>query len=113
MTTQHFEITVRETPGGMLHVCLAGDFDMGVGNALADALAAAAARSGVRGVQVDLSRTTFLDSHGIAGLVAGYEAAHRAGHRLTVVNCHGLVRDVLRVTGLLEVLTGSAEPAAG
>jgi anti-anti-sigma factor len=113
VTTQHFEITVRQTSGGVLHVCLAGDFDMGVGDALSDTLVAAAARPGVHRVIVDLERTTFLDSHGIAGLVAGYEAALRAGRRLTVVNCHGLVRDVLVVTGLLEVLSSRSEPAAG
>jgi anti-sigma B factor antagonist len=111
VTTQHFEITVQQTSPGVLHVCLAGDFDMAVGGALSDTLVAAAARPGVHQVIVDLGRTTFLDSHGIAGLVAGYEAAARAGRHLAVVNCHGMVREVLQVTGLLEVL--SAEPAAG
>jgi anti-anti-sigma factor len=113
VTTQHFEITVQATSAGVLHVCLAGDFDMAVGDELSDTLVAAAGRAGVREVFVDLARTTFLDSHGIAGLVAGYEAAARVGRRFTVVNCHGLVREILRVTGLLQVLCESSEPAAG
>ena len=53
---------------------------------------------------MDLDRTRFLDSHGIAGLVAGYEEAARAGMRFTVVNAHGMVERVLDITGLSEVL---------
>jgi anti-anti-sigma factor len=68
----------------------------------------------VSAVVVDLQRTIFLDSHGVAGLVAGYDAATRAGQRFTAINTHGLVKQVLDVTCLSEVLLDheqSATPA--
>jgi len=104
VTTPHFEITSQLTPDGVLRVCLSGDFDMNVGAELSDRLVDAATDPGVTRVVVDLERTRFLDSHGIAGLVAGYEEAARAGMRFTVVNAHGMVERVLEITGLSEVL---------
>jgi anti-anti-sigma factor len=52
---------------------------------------------------VDLQRTEFLDSHGIAGLLAGFEAATSAGRRFSVINAKGVVRQVLEITGLAEL----------
>ena len=104
VTTPIHEISTRTTPGGVLHVCLAGDFDMSVAAELSDALVRAARAPGVRELMVDLRRTEFLDSHGIAGLLAGYEAARRAGRRFGVTNAEGMVRQVLEITGLAEVL---------
>jgi anti-anti-sigma factor len=104
VNTPHFEIVSQLTPGGVLRVGLAGDFDMSVGDTLSEALVAAARRPGVSRVVVDLDRTVFLDSHGIAGLVAGFEEATRAGRGFTVTNARGLVREVLDITGLAEVL---------
>jgi anti-sigma B factor antagonist len=102
--TPHFEIVSQLTPDGMVRVRLSGDFDMNVGAELADTLVGAANSPDVAGVVVDLDDTEFLDSHGIAGLVAGYEEATRAGVRFTVINAHGLVKRVLDITGLSEVL---------
>jgi anti-sigma B factor antagonist len=104
VTLPHYEIASQLTPDGVLRVCLSGDFDMNVGAELADTLVRAANNPEVIRVVVDLDRTTFLDSHGIAGLVAGYEEAGRSGMRFTVVNAHGLVQRVLDITGLSEVL---------
>ncbi len=104
MTTPHFEIASQLTPDGVLRVRLSGDFDMNVGAELSDTLVDAANNPDVTLVVVDLERTKFLDSHGIAGLVAGYEEAARAGMRFTVVNAHGMVKRVLDITGLSEVL---------
>ncbi|KUL30760.1 hypothetical protein ADL15_24245 [Actinoplanes awajinensis subsp. mycoplanecinus] len=88
----------------MLRVCLAGEFDMSVGDALSRALLEAAGRPGVTRVLVDLTHTRLIDSHAIAGLVAGYQAATSAGRSFTVVNGRGLVQQVLDITGLSEVL---------
>jgi anti-anti-sigma factor len=103
VTTPHHEISTRTTPGGVLHVCLAGDFDMSVAGELSDALVRAARAPGVERVVVDLQRTAFLDSHGIAGLLAGFEAATSAGRPFSVINARGVVRQVLEITGLAEV----------
>ena len=112
VNTSPFEIIAEPVPGGFFRVRLAGEFDMSVGDALSEALVDAARRPGVTAVVVDLRRTSFLDSHGVAGLIAGYEAAARAGRHFTAVNAHGLVKDVLDITGLSEVLLDRDHPAA-
>src|SRR4051812_25441279 len=92
-------------PTGVVRVRLSGEFDMSVGDALAAALREAAGRPGVSGVVVDLEHARLIDSHAVAGLVAGYETATAAGRGFTVVNARGLVRQVLDITGLSEVFT--------
>ncbi|MDI6103058.1 STAS domain-containing protein [Actinoplanes sp. NEAU-A12] len=104
VTTPPFTISSHETPTGLLRVSLSGEFDMSVGDALSRALVDAARRPGVTRVIVDLEHTRLIDSHAVAGLVAGYEAAAAVGRGFTVVNGGGLVQQVLDVTGLSEVL---------
>ncbi|WP_344936475.1 STAS domain-containing protein [Actinoplanes nipponensis] len=104
VTTPIHEISTRPVAGGVLEVGLAGDFDMSVAAELSDALVRAARAPGVRRVVVDLRHTAFLDSHGIAGLLAGFEAAAQAGRQFSVTNAAGMVRQVLDITGLAEVL---------
>lgn len=77
---------------------------MSVGDALAGALVEAARRPDVTGVVVDLEKTSLIDSHALAGLVAGHEAATAARRGFTVVNGRGMVQQVLDITGLSEVL---------
>jgi anti-anti-sigma factor len=113
VSTPQFAIVSQRTPDGALCVCLAGDFDMTVGTALSDALVEAARLPGVTQVVVDLQRAAFLDSHGVAGLVAGFEAATHAGRPFTVVNAHGMVRRVLDITGLSDLLIDDESHAAG
>jgi anti-anti-sigma factor len=104
VTTPHFTIAPMEAPIGVLRLSLAGDFDLSVGDALAEALLEAARRPGITRVIVDLEHTRFIDSHAVAGLVAGYQAATLARRGFTVVNGQGLVQEVLDITGLSEVL---------
>jgi anti-anti-sigma factor len=103
VTTPPFAISSQEKPTGVLRVSLSGEFDMSVGDALSGALLEAARRPGTTRVIVDLEHTELIDSHAIAGLVAGYEAAIAAGRGFTVVNSNGLVQQVLDITGLSEV----------
>jgi anti-anti-sigma factor len=109
VSTPHFTISTLEAAGGVLRVCLAGEFDMSVGDALRQALTDAARRPGASRVIVDLQRTTLIDSHAIAGLVHGYEVATAAGVGYSVVNGHGLVEEVLNITGLAEVFRPSGD----
>ena len=104
VTTPPFTISSLETPTGVLRVSLSGDFDMSIGDALSSFFADASRRPGITHVVVDLAHTRFVDSHAVAGLVAGYEKATSAGRRFTVVNGHGMVQQVLDITGLSEVL---------
>jgi anti-anti-sigma factor len=106
VTTPIHEISTRLGPGGVVRVELAGDFDMSVAPELTGALVRAAGTPGGELVEVDLRHTAFLDSHGIAGLLAGYEAATLAGLGFRVVNAAGIVRQVLQITGLAEVFAG-------
>ena len=110
VTTPIHEIRTELGPGGVLRVGLAGDFDMSVAAELSDALVRAARAPGARRVEVDMRHTDFLDSHGIAGLLAGFEAAGRAGRAFAVTNAHGMVRQVLEITGLAEVFGVAREP---
>jgi anti-anti-sigma factor len=112
VTTPIHEISTSTTSGGVLHVRLVGDFDMSVSDELSGALVRAARTPGVRRVVVDLGPTAFLDSHGIAGLLAGFEAAAQAGRRFTVTNAGGMVRQVLEITGLAEVFADQPEAEA-
>jgi anti-anti-sigma factor len=104
VTTPPFVISPREEQPGVLRVHLTGDFDMSVGDALASTLTDASRRSGITDVIVDLKHTRFIDSHAVAGLVAGYEAMTLAGGRFSVVNGRGMVQQVLDITGLSDVL---------
>jgi anti-anti-sigma factor len=104
VSTPHYEIVAGQARAGVLRVCLSGEFDMSVGETLADALTEAAVRPGVTRVEVDVAGTRFLDSHGIAGLVAGFDAAQRAGRAFRVTEARGMVRQVLDITGLSEIL---------
>src|SRR5690348_2230658 len=88
----HFQIDTRRGAGGVTRVCLAGDFDMSVGTELSDALVAAVREPGVTWVVVDMARTVFLDSHGVAGLIAGFDEAVRAECRFTVTRVRGTVK---------------------
>jgi anti-anti-sigma factor len=112
VNTSPFEITAEPLPGGSVRVSLVGEFDMGVGDTLSETLVGAARHPGGTAVVVDLQRTIFLDSHGVAGLVAGYAAATQAGRRFTVINARGLVEQVLEITGLAEVLLDDSHPRA-
>ncbi|MET0423247.1 MAG: STAS domain-containing protein [Actinoplanes sp.] len=104
MTTPPFAISVLAAPDGVVRVRLSGDFDMSVGNALADTLVETARRPGGTAVVVDLEQTRLIDSHAVAALVAGYQAATSARRDFTVVNGRGIVQQVLDITGLSEVL---------
>ena len=60
----------------------------------------------VAGLVVDLHGVSFLDSTGIAALVAGMRAARQRRVPFTVINPQHQVRMVLEVTGLLGALSG-------
>jgi anti-anti-sigma factor len=112
VNSEQFQIATQPAGGGVLRVRLAGEFDMSVGSALSDALVEAVRAPGVTWVVVDLERTVFLDSHGVASLVAGFDEAVRAGRRFTVTRARGTVKHVLEITGLDEVLVDDDEPLA-
>jgi anti-sigma B factor antagonist len=84
-------------------VCLSGDIDLAAADELRRALMAAAAIA-VR-IEVDLSGVTFLDSCGIAALVASRNVAHDHQCELVVSRLSPQASRVLEITGLLRSLT--------
>lgn len=104
VTTPPSTVSYHLTPTGVLRICLSGEFDLSAGNTLAQALVEAAGRPHVTQILVDLEHTRLIDSHAVAALVAGYQAATAAQREFTVVNGHGIVQQVLDITGLSEVL---------
>jgi hypothetical protein len=61
---------------------------------------------------VDLHRTSFLDSHGVTSLLAGYQATVQAGRHFTALHAHGLVKRRPRHHRPSEVLLDRDHPAA-
>ena len=59
---------------------------------------------------LDLSKVTFMDSSGLGAVVAVWVSAKRAGTELKLVSLGQRVRDLLRVTGLEQVLAVSRFP---
>ena len=59
---------------------------------------------GVRRIEVDIAPLRFLDSYGVATLVALHKESRERGKRFVVGGAQGQVREKLRVTGVLEIL---------
>lgn len=57
-----------------------------------------------RTLELDLSPTTFIDSAGIRVLVRSLWAAQSAGAALTLVATSPAAENILRITGILDIL---------
>jgi anti-sigma B factor antagonist len=92
------------------HVCLAltGELDLTVANQLETVLNQVFALHPPK-LTVDLAGVRFIDTHSISLLVRACNATRADGRRFTVVDSHGLVRQVLQTMGLLDFLTQPAE----
>lgn len=90
---------------GEVVVVVAGDVDLPVHGALAEAIGRAARTAGVQRVVVDLSDTVFLDSGAIGTLMAARRSAAVLGVGVVITGASGMVRRVLAVTGVLDALS--------
>ena len=98
--------------GDVCTVTLAGELEMSGREDLIRLLVDAVNTPGVAAVQVDLEAVHFMDSSGMAALMAAHHIAEVADRSFTVVRTRGHVRRALEVAGLLPILrAGSA--AAG
>ncbi|MGH3645953.1 MAG: STAS domain-containing protein [Micromonosporaceae bacterium] len=89
---------------------IAGDVDLAAHDELCRTILAAI-DSGVGHLVVDLRQVTFFDSGAVGVLVAGHNAARRAGCTYQVVDPPDLVRRVLRANGILQLLVAGQDPA--
>jgi stage II sporulation protein AA (anti-sigma F factor antagonist) len=62
------------------------------------------------GIGIDATDVTFIDSSGLRALLVCRERAHQAGSDLSLVAAGTIVRQVLEMTGLIEIL---GPPRAG
>src|SRR5688572_778269 len=101
--TLHVTRTVASD--GVTTVALSGDVDMVVADGLLGALSEVIDDAATTGVVVDMSRVRFWDSSGVGALVTAYRRASERGTTLVIGDMSEQVRQILHLTGLLDLLT--------
>ncbi len=91
----------RDITEDELRLAASGELDLDSGEVLAEAISGAVTSGNYAHVVVDLDRVTFLDSTGIAVLIAGKNLAADYGVTYRVANPQDVVRRTLHVTGVL------------
>jgi anti-sigma B factor antagonist len=97
----------RRIAAGSATLALTGEIDLSTCAKLAAAIDAAV-DGGANAVAVDLAGVTFLDSTGVNALVQGKRKAESVGAQYRVVGAGGMAARVLKLVGVLDVLTGNA-----
>jgi anti-sigma B factor antagonist len=101
---QSFGLSCRTADNStVVEVC--GEVDLATAPQLRDALADVVEVQGSLDVALDFSATSFLDSTGIAVVVAALKALREKGGRLHVSAASSPVRKVLEISGLLDILS--------
>jgi anti-anti-sigma factor len=103
--------TLQQRSGGIL-LTLRGEIDLAAVAELRDALTTAVTHvAGLDGdIEVCLRAVTFLDCSAIGSIIAGRNAAHRAGRDLFVSHPTGIVRQVLDRLGDLGHWSNQTPP---
>jgi anti-sigma B factor antagonist len=96
-------VGTRRTDGNVW-LTLTGDLDAATNHLVRNAVVQACDRQPIQKLLVDLDALKFLDSTGISTLVWARDTALANGIAFVVVNCHGMPRRALEVTGLYSVL---------
>jgi anti-sigma B factor antagonist len=95
---------------GVATVALSGDVDMVIADSILAVLSEVVDDDATTRVVVDMGRVQFWDSSGVGALVAAYRRAADRDIPLVVGAMSDQVRQILHLTGLLEVLTADASP---
>jgi anti-anti-sigma factor len=105
MTSNSMVITTHRPDTGTVRVAVAGEVDLATAPQLRLAVMAAIDGSdGCEQIEVDLTRTTFLDARGVGVLLETHTAAELAGIGLVVHNPRGIVRRILAVLDVADIL---------
>ena len=99
----------RIDPDGTVMIDLRGEIDLTVEQALRDLLLDTVSQLRPPRIVIDMWHVSFVDSTGIAALVAGYKAAHAVGMPFTVRRLAPFAAKQLKVTGLYDRLTGARD----
>ena len=103
MAHSRFEVTVR-VDDGRTSLAVRGDVDAYTGPTLADYLDVAVTET-TGAITVDLADVHFVDSSGIAVLVAAAKRLRDRDDELIVQSPPPIVRKVLEMTGVTKLLT--------
>jgi len=88
---------------------VAGEIDMGTVDDLGKALSDVLSDCRPRRLVVDFAEVGFLESTGIAALMAAYRSGLAQRTIVTLINCQPVTRRVLEVTGVDKVLLSSGD----
>jgi anti-sigma B factor antagonist len=97
------ELAVSQAADGRTVLSVSGDIDAQVADQVRDAGLAAASCAG--GFAIDLSQVSFIDSSGLAALIAINNALQSAHSQLTILNPSRPARRILQLTGLDAAFT--------
>ena len=103
--TERFSVAVT-SGSAIARVRVSGEIDAATSLQLGPSLLAAG--EGGRTVQLDLSATSFIDSAGIRVLVRSMWDLREAGSGLVLVAASDSAENILRITGILDVLKDPA-----
>jgi len=106
-----FSVTPHDPEGDRRTVAVAGDLDIHTALRLEMALDAIV-DEGAREVEINLAETTFVDSTGLAAIMAAHRRLAQRGGSLRLVNPSPSVMRVLELSALDAVLMPSEGDAA-
>jgi anti-anti-sigma factor len=107
-SVQYVEFSVRpERINGVYRLSVCGELDLATRDILSDEISRAEASEAKR-ILLDLAELTFIDSIGAAVLLEAHERSMTDGTELRILSVKGQVRQVLELTGLVEILDVTA-----
>ncbi|HWH10819.1 MAG TPA: STAS domain-containing protein [Solirubrobacteraceae bacterium] len=104
MTSQTFAIQRERLSAGLRMVVVRGELDLFAAPELKQAISEALVDD-IRDLIVDLTRTVFIDSSGLAVLMLAMKRAHSLGGRLIVIDAGGSVARTFQIAGVDQILT--------
>lgn len=102
-----FRISKHDAGDGVARLTVTGDLDRETCEVLTTVVTNALREGRVRELVVDLRHVGFLDAMGVRALLLGHQAAAEHGSGWQVANAHGMVLQVLEITGLTQELNVS------
>jgi anti-sigma B factor antagonist len=104
-------LVVTTAGDGVVQLSVGGEVDIATVDSLGEALTDIMRDPRVRGVVVDFGEVTFIDSTGVAALMAAYRLAEAGRIAFVVTRCRPQASRVLEVMGVDKVLTaGGGHP---
>ena len=102
-----FRISKHDPGVGIARLTITGDLDRETCDVVTTVVTNALREGRVRELVVDLRHVGFLDAMGVRALLLGHQAATEHGSGWRVTNAHGMVFQVLEITGLIDKLNVS------